>query len=81
MKPPMPPPPRKRPDDAWERARERVKLDDEWERDREITRDRAERRDSLRTLFELRAARWWVSSVLALVAGAIIYALARLLIP
>lgn len=67
----MKPPPRK----------SKRPVDDEWERDREITRDRAERRDSMRTLFEFRARRWWVSSVLALAAGAIVYALARLLIP
>jgi hypothetical protein len=63
--------------DAWERAGERVRLEDE---QAAALRKHADRRSSMRTLFELRGRRWVIQPLLVLALGGAAYALTRLFI-
>lgn len=61
--------------DAWERAGERLRLEDE---QRAALRKHADRRSSMRTLFEFRGRRWVIQPLLVLALGGAAYALTRL---
>jgi hypothetical protein len=61
--------------DAWDRAGERLRLEDE---QAAALRKHADRRSSMRTLFEFRGRRWVIQPLLVLALGGAGYAVARL---